>query len=375
MKILYNIAGTYRSGGMERVLANKANWLVSNGYDVVVATTDQCGRPPFFHMDSRIRFYDLDVNYEETNGTSLIKKILSFPSKQRIHKQRLSKLIEKERPDITISMFCNDVNFISRLSDSSRKILEIHFAKLKRLQYGRKGIWGIIDRVLTWNDERKVKEYDKFVVLTEEDKSYWGPLSNIAVIPNALTYDGDGVSTLMTQKVIAIGRLTYQKGFDRLIKAWRAVHKACPEWKLEIIGGGEDRDLLMKLIDDEGLSAIVTLVPPTGDIGQSYLEASLLVLTSRYEGFGLVLTEAHSFGVPTVAFDCKCGPSDIIIDGVNGFLVKEGDIDQLAEKIICLLQDDDMRIHMGKAAKLTSANFSEERVMAQWVELFNEVIK
>lgn len=375
MKILYNIAGTYRSGGMERVLANKANWLARHGYEVVVATTDQCGRPDFFYMDSRIKIYDLGIRYEENNGSSLINKLIKFPFKQRLHKKNLMKLLEKERPDVTVSMFCNDVNFVARLKDGSRKILEIHFAKLKRLQYGRQGLWGVVDRILTKVDEFRVKKYDKFVVLTEEDKKCWGPLPNITVIPNALTYDGYEVSSLNNHRAIAVGRLTYQKGFDRLIKVWRKVHVTCPEWNLDIIGGGEDKEQLEGMIRKEGLEGIVSVVPPTGNIAQEYLEASLLVLTSRYEGFGLVLTEAHSFGVPTVAFDCKCGPSDIIIDGVNGFLVKEGDIDQLAEKIICLLQDDDMRIHMGKAAKLTSANFSEERVMAQWVELFNEVVK
>lgn len=375
MKILYNIAGTYRSGGMERVLANKANWLARHGYEVVVATTDQCGRPDFFYMDSRIKIYDLDIRYEENNGSSLINKLIKFPFKQRLHKKKLMKLLEKERPDVTVSMFCNDVNFVARLKDGSRKILEIHFAKLKRLQYGRQGLWGVVDRILTKVDEFRVKKYDKFVVLTEADKKYWGLLPNITVIPNALTYDGYEVSSLNNHRAIAVGRLTYQKGFDRLIKVWRKVHVACPEWNLDIIGGGEDKEQLEGMIRKEGLEGIVSVVPPTDNIAQEYLEASLLVLTSRYEGFGLVLTEAHSFGVPTVAFDCKCGPSDIIIDGVNGFLVKEGDIDQLAEKIICLLQDDDMRIHMGKAAKLTSANFSEEKVMAQWVELFNEVVK
>ena len=138
MKILYNIAGTYRSGGMERVLANKSNWLVANGYDVVIVTTDQCGRSSFFKLDDRIRCYDLDINYEKNNNSSIWKKITQFPYKQYIHKKRLSLLLQKENPDIVISMFCNDVNFITDISNNSRTILEIHFSKFKRLQYNRK---------------------------------------------------------------------------------------------------------------------------------------------------------------------------------------------------------------------------------------------
>lgn len=373
MKILYNIAGTYRSGGMERVLANKANWLVNHGYEVVVATTDQGNRPAFFYMDERVKIYDLGVNYEENNGSSLLNKLIKFPIKQRLHKKSLMKLLQRERPDITVSMFCNDVNFIASLEDGSRKILEIHFAKLKRLQYGRKGLWGVVDRMLTKLDECRVEKYDRFVVLTEEDAKYWGPLPNITVIPNALTYEGLEVSSLNNHKVIAVGRLTHQKGFDRLIKAWTVIHEECPDWQLDIIGEGEDKDSLEAQIIEARLEDVVHLVQPTIDVKQIYLRSSLLVMTSRYEGFGLVLTEAHSFGIPTVAFNCKCGPSDIIQDGITGFLVEEGDVAQLAEKVIMLLKDETLRRRMGAEAYKNSERFSEERVMAQWVELFNEV--
>lgn len=373
MKILYNIAGTYRSGGMERVLANKANWLVNHGYEVVVATTDQCGRPDFFHMDERVKVYDLDVNYEDNNGSSLLNKLLKFPIKQRLHKKSLMKLLERERPDVTVSMFCNDVNLVAGLEDGSRKILEIHFAKLKRLQYGRKGLWGVVDRILTKLDEYRVEKYDRFVVLTEEDKKYWGPLSNITVIPNALTYEGFEMASLNNHKAIAVGRLTYQKGFDRLIKAWTMIHEEYPDWQLDIVGDGEDYDLLKAMIREARLEDIVHLVPSTTDVKHIYLQSSLLLMTSRYEGFGLVLTEAHSFGLPTVAFNCKCGPSDIIQDGITGFLVEDGNIAQFAEKVVTLIKDETLRKKMGAAAYKNSGRFSEEKVMSKWVDLFNEV--
>lgn len=375
MKILYNIAGTYRSGGMERVLANKVNWLVSHGYEVVVATTDQCGRSPFFKMDERVRFVDLGVNYEDTNGRSFFNKLLHFFPKQRLHKKRLNALLSQESPDITVSMFCNDVNFLAGLRDGSKKILEIHFAKLKRLQYGRKGIWGLADHFLMKVDEYKVGKFDRFVVLTEEDKIYWKSQNNINVIPNALTYDGEDVSSLSSRKAIAVGRLTYQKGFDRLIKAWALVNECCPDWTLDIVGSGEDREDLNQLIIEKGLGKVVSIVSSTEDMPKVYLQSSLLILTSRYEGFGLVLTEAHSFGVPTVAYNCKCGPSEIVKDGINGFLVEEGNVEKLAEKIIQILQDDGLRGEMGKAAKFTSKNFAEGKVMAQWEKLFKEVVR
>lgn len=355
------------------MLANKANWLVNHGYEVVVATTDQCGRPDFFHMDERVKVYDLDVNYEDNNGSSLLNKLLKFPIKQRLHKKSLMKLLERERPDVTVSMFCNDVNLVAGLEDGSRKILEIHFAKLKRLQYGRKGLWGVVDRILTKLDEYRVEKYDRFVVLTEEDKKYWGPLSNITVIPNALTYEGFEMASLNNHKAIAVGRLTYQKGFDRLIKAWTMIHEEYPDWQLDIVGDGEDYDLLKAMIREARLEDIVHLVPSTTDVKHIYLQSSLLLMTSRYEGFGLVLTEAHSFGLPTVAFNCKCGPSDIIQDGITGFLVEDGNIAQFAEKVVTLIKDETLRKKMGAAAYKNSGRFSEEKVMSKWVDLFNEV--
>ena len=171
MRIVYCIAGTYNSGGMERVLANKANYLVSHGYEVFIITTDQRGKQPFFSLDERIRCYDLGINYEENNGKSLLNKIIHYPFKQWKHRKRLSELLRELRADIAISMFCNDVSFLWKIKDGSRKILEIHFSRYKRLQYERKGAWKLADQWRSRMDEKTVKKYACFVVLTHEDKS------------------------------------------------------------------------------------------------------------------------------------------------------------------------------------------------------------
>lgn len=374
MKILYNIAGTYRSGGMERVLANKSNWLVANGYDVVIVTTDQCGRSSFFKLDDRIRCYDLDINYEKNNNSSIWKKITQFPYKQYIHKKRLSLLLQKENPDIVISMFCNDVNFITDISNNSRTILEIHFSKFKRLQYNRKGLWKLLDIYLSRKDERLVRKFDKFVVLTSEDKHYWSPFKEAIVIPNALSYRNTEVSSLKNKKAIAVGRLTYQKGFDRLIEVWRIVNKECPDWILEIIGEGEDRVSLEKQIEGCGLGSVIHISPPTLRVDKKYLESSLLIMTSRYEGFGLVLIEAQSYGLPTIAFNCKCGPSDIIQNEVNGYLIEDGDINGMAMKIIKLISNQSELNAMGNKAKENSVKYDESQIMRRWAYLFDQVL-
>lgn len=374
MKILYCIAGTCHSGGMERVLANKANYLSARGYEVVITTTDQQNRPPFFELDGRIRCVDLDINYEENNGKSFLNKLLHYPRKQYLHRKRLEKVLRQERPDVTVSMFCNDAGFIPRIKDGSAKVLEIHFSKFKRLQYGRKGLWRLADIWRSKQDERTVSQFDRFVVLTEEDKRYWGDLANMTVIPNALTFQTSQVAGLDNKKVVAIGRYTHQKGFERLVYAWQELAPRFPDWQLDIVGDGEEREALQRLICECGLERQISLVRPTKDVERVYRDASLFVLSSRYEGLPMVLLEAQAFGLPIVAFRCKCGPEDVVSDGETGFLVDEGDIAALADRMALLMDDESMRKRMGQKAKEASLRYDEDVIMAQWMNLFKSLV-
>lgn len=376
MKIVYCIAGTYNSGGMERVLANKANYLAARGYEIVILTTDQRGKQPFFDLDERIVCHDLDINYEENNGKSFLNKLIHYPFKQWKHRKKLTAYLKRIKADIAVSMFCNDVSILWKMNDGSKKLLEIHFSRYKRLQYGRKGVWKLVDLWRSRMDERTVKNYERFVVLTNEDKSYWGNLPNISVIPNALTYSvpSSCLSPLTAKRVIAIGRYGYQKGFDSLIDAWRIIHSFYPDWTLDIIGNGEWLNRLQQQINEYTLEHSVFLKPPTRHIEDEYRRASLLVLSSRYEGLPMVLLEAQSFGLPIVSFACKCGPKDVITDGEDGFLVSEGNIPMLADRVLRLIENDDLRKRMGTNARHHSKAFSEERIMERWIDLFNKSV-
>lgn len=373
MKIIYCIACTCHSGGMERVLANKANYLARHGYEVVIVTTDQQGLPPFFPLAEQIRCIDLGINYEENNGKPFANKLLHYPLKQYRHQKRLAAILKREKPDITVSMFCNDAGFITRINDGSKKVLEIHFSKFKRLQYNRKGLWRLADLWRSKQDEKTVRRFDKFVVLTEEDKGYWGNLPNITVIPNANTFATSQAAALENKKVIAIGRYTYQKGFERLIEAWNILSPGFPGWKLDIIGNGEERDKLQDLIHAYHLDGQVTLVSPTKSIDKVYLDASVLVMSSRYEGLPMVLLEAQAFGLPIVSFACKCGPKDIVANGETGFLVEENDIEGLARQLVKVMKDKNLRKQMGRKAKEASLRYAEDAVMAKWTALFDSL--
>ena len=374
MKVIYSIAATYNSGGMERVLANKANWLVRNGYEISILTTDQKARSSFFEFDPRIRFYDLGVNYEDNNGGSFLNKLIRYPFKQWKHYRALKSLLPELKADVVVSMFCNDAAILPKIKDGSKKVLEIHFSRFKRQQYGRKGIWKLADELRSRNDINVVSDFDRFIVLTEEDKAYWGDLTNIQVIPNARSFAFDKPAELNEKTAIAVGRYCYQKDLGKLINAWNIVCKNVDDWKLHLVGDGEDRETLHKQIDELGLNDKVILGRAETDMKTVYANASILALSSRYEGLPMVLLEAQAAGLPIVSFECKCGPRDVITDGVDGFLVKEGDVEALAARLMQLIQDEVLRKSMGKEAYRNSERFSEERVMAQWEKLFKEVV-
>ena len=371
MKLLYLIAGTYRAAGMEKVLADKANWLVAHGYDIVIATTDQRGQPPAFAMDPAIRTVDLDINYEATNGENFLKKALAFPFKRWKHRRRLTKLLMQEKPDITVSMFCNDVSFLPEIQDGSKKVLEVHFSRFKRLQYGRKGLWLMADKYLSEKDFQYTRAFDRFVVLTNEDKGYWGDLPNMVVIPNGV--ERKKPSPLTAHTVIAVGRYSSQKALDRLITAWSLIEDK-GDWQLKLVGDGECREELFALINEYGMCDTVELTGVQKDMEAVYDNASILALSSRYEGLPMVLLEAQAHGVPAVSFACQCGPRDVIEDGVSGLLVPEGDIEGLAKALDALMHDPEAIRRMGAAAYEASTKWEPENIMHQWDNLFKGLV-
>ncbi|AIL47085.1 Glycosyltransferase [Elizabethkingia anophelis NUHP1] len=360
---------------MERVLANKANYLAELGYDITIITTDQRDRSPYFQLDPLIKNIDLGINYTDNNNKGLLQKLCSYPKKQKIHKRKLEKILSDLKADIVISMFDNDAAILPKIKDGSKKILEIHFSRFKRLQYGRKGVWKIINRLRSNADLKLVQRYDRFVVLTHEDKSYWGNLPNIKVIPNANSFVLSKRADLENKRVIAVGRYDYQKGFDELINVWKGVYVKHPDWSLDIFGHGPLKDELQSLIDQLGLTKTIHLCAPVKNIEQEYLNSSILAMTSRYEGLPMTLLEAQACGLPLVSYACKCGPRDIIKNNENGFLIEEGNQNEMAHKIIKLIENKELRLKMGESALRASDYFSEESVMKKWIYLFSNLNK
>lgn len=377
MKIVYCIPSCYNSGGMERVLSLKANYLADKvGYEVYIVTTGQKGKEPYYSMSDKIKFIDLGINYDEIESLPIYIKFYYKLLKQHNHRKKLEKTLFQLKADIVISMFTHEMSFLYKIKDGSAKVLEIHFSKQFRTLHNYYNHVGLLTKVLgfylNYRDCVAAKKYDRFVVLTQEDKLSWKGFSNIKVIYNPMTFEPQSVSDYKAKSVIAVGRLCAQKGFDMLIDIWSRIDPILRKsWTLSIYGSGPDYDLLNKQINDLDLSREIKLCSPTNDIANVYKHSSILCFTSRYEGFSMALIESFSFGITTVSFDCPCGPSDIIENGVNGFLIKSFDCDSFALKLSELMKDENKRKEIGEKAFETAQNkFRIEVIMQQWVNLF-----
>jgi glycosyltransferase involved in cell wall biosynthesis len=225
---------------------------------------------------------------------------------------------------------------------------------------------------------RSYRRLDALAVLTRGDlrdyrKVLKGTHTRLVQIPNAVPALPGPRSDLSHPVVLAAGRLTRQKGFDFLIRAFARVVERRPDWSLRIFGSGGDHDLLHGMIGDRGLEEHVFLMGPTRSLGDELANASLLAVSSRFEGFGLVILEAMSKGVPVVSFNCPRGPSEIISDGVDGLLVPRGDVARLADALLRLIDDEDERRRMGAAALEKARSYDVAAVATRWLALLAEV--
>lgn len=374
MRIAYCVSKITNSGGRERVLANKANYLVNKGYEVYFILTEPMDKEPFFDFDPRIKFYNLECDFRAKG----LKKQIAHRQYKQIYIDKLAKALDEIKPDISISVFDKFSRYLYKINDGSKKIIERHFGKYKRPRYISRFenvSWGkIITYLYRKTDYDIVKNYDRFIVLTEEDKHLWGDLSNILAIPNSISFIPDEKSTNQEKRVIAVGRTSEQKQLDVLITIWAKIAKKYPEWKLVTYGNGNLtplKELSMQLnIADQVINN-----PATLSIEEEMVNSSIFALSSKYEGFGLVLLEAMACGLPLVSFACKCGPRDIITHGEDGFLIEEGDLNDFANKLSLLIEDYDLRHKMGVAASQNVLRFTEDIVMTKWMTLFDELVK
>lgn len=372
MKLVYLTPHLKSPAGMERVLHNKICWLSRHkGYEITIITTEQGRCPIYFDFPMSVQIVDMEINYSEAYNYPCISRICAIRKKRKTHFDKLSKLLLQIRPDVTITLYPSDAIDVSTIKDGSKKVLEFHSNRYFRLNQGYTGVHRWVAKYKIWKDYRFVKKFDSVVVLSKEGALQWKNMTNIIVIPNAVTSSPEITVNLDTNRVIAVGRLIYEKGFDRLIEAWRLLpNDILLEWKLDIYGEGEERDRLNGLINSYGLGSSIRINAPTKNIFEEYAKSAFIVTTSRSEGFGMVLIEAMSCGLPAVCFDYSCGPKEVVSDGINGFLVENGNIHALSKKMEELMRNRYLRFNFSKAARSVRDVFSEDRIMKMWAEYF-----
>ena len=378
-KIVYLTPALYIAGGVERVLTIKANYLAEQlGYDVTIILTEGCDKPLFYKLSEKIKVINLNIGFEELWTCSFVKKIFVYLKKQRQFKKALTKELMDIRPDVTVSLLRREINFINDIPDGSRKIGELHINRANYRNFSTQNV-GIVKRLFakywSYNLVSHLRRLDKLVVLTEKDREAWVELDNVVAIPDPLSLSPQTVSPLTKNRVVAVARYSHEKGIDLLLRAWAIAEKRALGWRLDVYGDG-DRSPYNQLIEDLHIDGSrCELHGRTDNVEAEYVNSSIFVLSSRFEGFGMVLTEAMACGLPVVSFDCPWGPRSIITDGDDGLLVENGNVEALADGLTRLMGDADLRQTMAANGIKNVQRFSIEHISESWKELFESTVR
>lgn len=367
--------------GIERILTSKMNYIVNHTtHEVYLTTCEQQSQPLPFPLDANIIYKPLDIIMPERSEMSLFSWIKSYLGTRRRFSHQFKSLLKDICPNLVVSTVYSyqllDIIIMTCHQRGIKTIMESHTQgetitlshKFKYNLYLFK-IFNLVDSFIM----RSLKYCNCVVTLTKQDLPFWEKYSTrVEVIPNMLTITPKMVTNYDTKRVISAGRYMPEKGFDLLLEAWHLLPKEYHIWHLYIFGN-EDRSLYQKIVEKYHMERNVHLMPATNDISEEFSKSSLYVMSSRYEGFGLVLAEAMSCGLPCVSFDSPYGPREIIKDGEDGLLAKYEDIEDLVNKMTQLMSNTELRRKMGEKAINNITRFEPQNIMSQWLNLFQNI--
>ncbi|TDD74041.1 glycosyltransferase family 4 protein [Flavobacterium caseinilyticum] len=365
MKLLYIVPNVNNEGGVARVLSIKTNYLIEKlGYEVHILTQNEGFSPLFYSFNSSIIFHDILLK------GNFLQFFNSFS-------KGLKTKIKAVQPDAII--VCDNglkaylIPFI--LKNKVPLILEMHSSKfIEERESKNKILTKIATSCMNIFKRMAIKKYDRFVVVTSESSKEWN-IRNTNVIPNPLWFTSEKSSALENKKVIAVGRHTYEKGFDRMLQIWKKVIQKHPDWTLEIYGKSDGKVDLRLLAVNLNMLENVIFHEPIQNINEKYSEASFYLMTSRFEAFGMVLIEAMASGLPCVAYNCPCGPKAIISKNQDGFLIENDNESDYVKAVETLIENATLRTEMGRKAKLASEKYNIDTIMETWNQLFIAIKK
>lgn len=348
MNICFVVNSLKNRSGVERVLSLLANYFSEEGYEITVLNRDTNFDSVAFDLDKRVKVITLDGS------------ILSFSKKIRAH-------FLNNKYDLAVVHNMGKLTPFFALSKTN-----IPTISLEHIAFKTRPRWlKTISKIL-------YKNIDHVVTINSDDLKSFKEIgcSKVSVIPNPSSFPSislDEVNINNTKKVLAIGRLTYQKNFHALIEAWQLLNDKTLGWHLEIYGDGEDKDSLNDLIDKYKLENVF-IKANTASLSEVYKQAAFLVMSSRYEGFGMVLVEALSFGLPIISFDCPHGPSEIISNSVNGFLVEDQNVEKLSQAMLRLIENPELKNELSQNALKSSYKYDINNIGQYWKDLFKDMV-
>jgi GalNAc-alpha-(1->4)-GalNAc-alpha-(1->3)-diNAcBac-PP-undecaprenol alpha-1,4-N-acetyl-D-galactosaminyltransferase len=360
------ISSSLEVGGTERVMSLLANFWAERGWKVTILTLDPGYAEPFYDLDRRIDLLPLGISGHDRGIVDTITN--NF---QRI--QILRKAIKNSKPDVTIS-FGSKVNILSVLACWGLKVRTIVTEQVYPTFSGLDKFWQFWQK---WT----YRHADLVTVQTHSALSLFpsGRGFNTAVIPNPISLpESEAIeSRLYTddRHLLAVGKLTHQKGFDLLIRAFAQVKSRHPEWTLTILGEGNMRQELESLCTQLNLEDFVSMPGAVKNVDAYLRKADIFALTSRYEGFPVSLGEAMACGVPVIATDCLSGPREMIHDGKDGILVVPENVDALAVALDLLMSDPGKRQYFSHYAPRILDRFGVDRVTTMWNIAIKQVLE
>lgn len=379
MKIIYIIDTLASKGGAERIITNKMDYMASFwGYEISIITCYQNSNTPnAYILSEKINQIYLDIPfYSQYKYKYPYRLYVKNNINKRLIK-RLSETISELDPDIIIGVGYFNADIICKIKCRAKKIIEVHEPRpftladpgLKRSLLSK-----VYMKIYRQRYFRSVeKEADVVVTLTKGDAQEWKKAKRIATIPNFTVMRSNDSYNENHKRIIAVGRLEWVKGYDRLLKIWELVSQKHKDWILDIFGSGSLEETLNFNIKALKLKNI-KIHQFKSNIENEYSNCSILLSTSYYEGFSLALIEAMQFGIPCIAFDCPFGPRDVIDDEKNGFVIKDGDIINFAKRLDMLIENPQLRKEFSNAAKLKVKQYDINIVMQKWKELFEKTI-
>ena len=367
MKILYIFRSLVVWGGIERILVDKMNFMAERyDMDIYLLTSDQGSHPITYQLSDGVYHEDLGIRFYQQYRFHGLRRLMIAWKLNRQYRHLLGERLRKIQPDLIICTTADKIGIIGKLKGNVPLVVESHSICVRTLDHGRSWLQRKLYRHHFLNSLSKA---DYIVALTEGDAKEWRKYHpQVTVIPNFIHPHEEYISDCSAKKVIFVGRFDYQKRVQDAIRIWQKVREHHSDWVLEIYGDGEMRQEVCSLALSVGA---VTIHQPTSQIFHAYQECSILISTSLFEPFGLVILEAMSCGLPVVAFDCPYGPNDLIMNEKDGYLVEDRDFDEFADSICKLIENSGLRKDMGSTAFVSSQWYLAEQIMPLWFQLFS----